>query len=1086
MKRITRNMAANNSVNQQPKRRSNMKWINRSKIMAVSIAAMAVAIVNLPLAVPTAVAQIAFDPCNLGGCTVIGFDDLAAGTVVSTQYETSGLDLDSRIPTLFPLVITTSARAFSSPNVLDISYGRPNELPGAYVEGIFTDGHHSIVRVRVGSQNGDNVSMIAYDLSDNVVASVTGVPPGQGAFALFQVVSDSDIARFEIASPNTDLLIDDLTFDTLTGPPVLDFSLRYGSRITLVPRGLGGTTITVRRFGGSVGDITMIIDNLPPGVSTLGPNTFTFNGPDGATANLNLEADPSAVPVRDWPVRVTGTPSPTAGTRPHTITVPLTILDAYDVRLVGIEVTQGIQGYDLPVSTSDTPISYNGVGLAAGGKTVVRVFANFAFFPPSCPAPDLICQLYGFRSDGTPLPGSPLSPENSPSLVVGQSFVTGPVRKNTNAAYNFTLPAAWTTGTISLRPVIEEPPTFEQPLCSDCCPVNNSFTLTDIAFTPTRDVLFIFPYQLLVNRGYPGFPPTVFEEARNLLPIGDTQFHMGNYMVAIDITDIWNQNVKACGFLGFSSCAEDVSGRGASVAARLKGVADDAGDAGKLVTGIFPQSDPISGLQNRIRSLAQRCLSTGFFDTQFCPDLFVFTVQNQRRPLTSVAHEFSHRLGRPHASFACGAGDVDNNGPAQDWPPDQTGRLQGVGFDRRTLGRVLFDDTTSNTLGVFYDFMSYCAAKNSDPNPKNNDPDSWISVRGWAATLGALAAGPAGASPAAAQRRLAAFQAPQAAAVPMLIVQAFVDRGNTFITKVAETSRPPTTPPPDSPYRLVVLDKSKKILSDTSMEVSEGHIDDAQMVGFLSAQVPVIGAAAIEIRENGQLIALRVRSKHAPTIKAIEVEPDIIQGHNDDDEEHGDRDKKHEGHGKEHGDHEAADAAQRTVDGPRVTIVKWTARDADQDTLMAKVDYSEDSGQTWRPLFFGPNQDGVVLRSDLFTHSKRARVRVRINDGFNETAATSQEFEEAGSPPSVRILSPVAGTTIRSAAALYLSGQAFDDSQTDIAADSLWWYAGDTLLGTGPSLSVPELPVGMTEISLVARDPQGRTTTESIAVNIVP
>src|SRR5262249_14837120 len=136
--------------------------------------------------------------------------------------------------------------------------------------------------------------------------------------------------------------------------------------------------------------------------------------------------------------------------------------------------------------------------------------------------------------------------------------------------------------------------------------------------------------------------------------------------------------------------------------------------------------------------------------------------------------------------------------------------------------------------------------------------------------------------------------------------------------------------------------------------------------------------------------------------------------------------------------------------------------------------------------FFGPNQDQAILSSALFASSAHGRVRVRINDGFNETTAISDVFVAAGTPPVVRINSPVADSTIRSGALLYLSGKAYDEYQMDISANDLAWYAGTTLLGTGEVISASGLPVGMDTIQLVARDSQGRISSQSVAVNIVP
>src|SRR5207245_3879241 len=114
----------------------------------------------------------------------------------------------------------------------------------------------------------------------------------------------------------------------------------------------------------------------------------------------------------------------------------------------------------------------------------------------------------------------------------------------------------------------------------------------------------------------------------------------------------------------------------------------------------------------------------------------VIFLQAQKRSSSAVAHERGHLLGRLHAGFACPQNPDGSGGQAEHWPPDDMGRLQGVGVDRRTLG-VLFDDTFLGADGgPFYDFMSYCGVNS----------DEWISPKGWGETLSRLSTGAPGAS----------------------------------------------------------------------------------------------------------------------------------------------------------------------------------------------------------------------------------------------------------------------------------------------------------------------------------------------------
>ncbi|HJZ56193.1 MAG TPA: hypothetical protein VKE74_14600, partial [Gemmataceae bacterium] len=752
-----------------------------------------------------------------------------------------GVDLDTKLgggALQFPVVAAEPA-VVSPPNVLDISATYPQERPGAYLQGIFTNPHHTKVGVRVHGRGGQpspqtgTTTLQAFDLSGTLVGSTTEVAPGEpgNGFILLEVTSSAaNIARFVVESFNALISLDDLTFDELTAAPGPDFAV-VATAAQLPVGGSGSTSVFLRRFNGSSGDVRFELSNLPQGVAVASETVNPISGPDGASSIVTLSADASAQPVQNWPVSVTGFPSATAGQfGPHSSTFLLTILDAYDAQVVGIEVTQAIQPYDLPTGSTGnrplhgTPVRYNGMPLAAGGRTVVRVFPNLALFPAVTSVPDFFCSLSGTR-DGAPLPGGPIQTGPGPNpLVLGANFV-GDLTRARGKECDFILPEDWTHGVISLTARISPVPSLLPPTSVDCCPDNDSFTLTDIAFTPTRD-LFFAPFALRVNGGPLGFPDDIFSDARNLLPLGETQFHMGDFAGEIDITDIWNQDVKACGILGLGSCPEDETGRGASVAARLRDFADEMNftESGELVVGIFPQSNP-----DRIRGLEQSGCTGPFWD---CDDLQVAVVQNQGRPLTSVAHELGHRLGRPHASFACGAGDVDNNGPAEHWPPPDTGFIQGVGVDRRSL-QVRFPDRTGGQLGgPFYDFMSYCANN-------SNDPDSWISLIGWNESIAFLETGPPGSSmpvlPARASRRVTA-----GALRPVLVVQGFADlQGNISVTKIAEYLRPPRPAPSSSHFEVVVHTPGGTVLGRQLMETVLGIAHNLPgTVKFLSAEIP--------------------------------------------------------------------------------------------------------------------------------------------------------------------------------------------------------------------------------------------------------
>ena len=120
-----------------------------------------------------------------------------------------------------------------------------------------------------------------------------------------------------------------------------------------------------------------------------------------------------------------------------------------------------------------------------------------------------------------------------------------------------------------------------------------------------------------------------------------------------------------------------------------------------------------------------------------------------------------------------------------------------------------------------------------------------------------------------------------------------------------------------------------------------------------------------------------------------------------------------------------------------------------------------------------------------YSRRERVRVRVRVNDGFDQATAVSAPFRSTGSPPTVVILSPRPGERIAQDGSLYLSGQATDDAGRVLAGRRLRWYLGRRLLGVGASISPMGLPPGASRITLVGQDGRGRAGRASVALRVV-
>jgi YVTN family beta-propeller protein len=406
---------------------------------------------------------------------------------------------------------------------------------------------------------------------------------------------------------------------------------------------------------------------------------------------------------------------------------------------------------------------------------------------------------------------------------------------------------------------------------------------------------------------------------------------------------------------------------------------------------------------------------------------------SRKRPLTAAAHEFGHVLGLPHADSQCAGNAGDQI--SESWLPDQRGRLQGTAFDTHAKLPAEpkgFDDP--NLGGPLYDLMSYCAGEGN----------AWLSPRNWNHTMDTL-------------RRYrplrAATPAARAAAAPRAFAWGVVGPNGGRVVRVA-ARRPGADIPasvPDSPIRLRSLDRAGNVLEDVGVAVDPltAHVDGAHGGTFVAAASPA--ARTVELVRGGTVLDRLDRSR-PPHVRLLAPR----------------RGARVRTHG--------------------TLVVRWRTRDPDGDPrhaipVEASVDYSSDAGRTWSSVYQGPDRGRAAIAGSTLQHSRRARVRVTINDGFNETHRRSRAFRADGAAPKVRIIVPVTNGQLRPGARSLLVGSAFDDHSHRLRGRALSWYAGRKRLGTGEKLVV-RLPAGRYPLRLRARDRSGRTGTARLRVRV--
>jgi len=1031
---------------------------------------------------------------------VITFEEHPAGTTVKGHYKPQGVELgfSSADPSgaagAFPAIAAVPAGEAHSDGQVARTPVCGKEFCSNTIFGRLTQARE---RVRVWAGGGSDVTLVALDASGNQLDFATK-STGPETSTMLQVTSPAkNIVYFRIGE-NAPLgnqygvvAIDDLSIPAPDPNAVPDFALDWLPLLPNLPLGLSkgqsvSTQVHVNRYNGSAGLIDFKIKpgTLPAGVSA----SFTPDPADQSKASvkLTLSASANASTAVNQQVTVIGKPlSAAAGPAQRTVTIPLSVaLSDYNLFAAGLEITQGIQRQETPYYTPagdlspigcqifpslpvrdmanlkaavpyetfkeeplfpKSPLSvsfgegqppglmimrrYGGVELAQHEKTIVRFFAHVRS-PQGAKVGGVPALLHGSRG-GQPLPGSPLSPEEGArDLSFGAAaWVTCRDRARPAGAYTFVLPDSWTAGKIRLRgEVIPEDVLFSPggECGTQACADDNSYRMKEIVFTKTSYVV-VTPVEMVYSQGgqevRPKAPWKVFADARNLTPV---RFSFGS--AASDSS-----------YAGVIEITDEVSDpdlqvfAGEMCSAVLDKLADWASEhpRGDLAVGVYRNVCPGVSAGGQKLTLGESGEA----------------VVESNRPRTSVAHELFHGFGRVHASKSCGGGTGGQVG--ESWDPDGIGHIHGIGLDRRTSPyKVLVpgdlfgadDALAAGQAGEYFDFMSYCA-------DTENEADSWNSVEGWNRTLNDLYKFQKE------KGRTSSLRPPSAgaaqAAGAMLRVSGFATAGGVRITKVKPATGAAIAPDPTSPYRLIVRDGAGAVIADLGMRALEIQVDRAGATTFLRVDVPAAGASAVEIARDGALLARRARSASAPRVRVL-----------------------------------APRAGARAGRSASVEV-RWRASDADRDELEAKVDFSGDGGRSWQAIFSGDSTGRVALPRALFPYARRARVRVRISDGFNETAATSGVFRALGRPPSVAILSPAAGQRIAADASLYLDGEAYDDRGTRLDGRRMEWRAGRRLLGHGLRLSAARLPAGTTRITLRARDRLGRTARASVRVRVL-
>lgn len=164
-------------------------------------------------------------------------------------------------------------------------------------------------------------------------------------------------------------------------------------------------------------------------------------------------------------------------------------------------------------------------------------------------------------------------------------------------------------------------------------------------------------------------------------------------------------------------------------------------------------------------------------------------------------------------------------------------------------------------------------------------------------------------------------------------------------------------------------------------------------------------------------------------------------------------------------------AGGETIAPGAEVVVRWTAADADGDTLTHSLFLSLDGGATYLPLAVALRGTQHRWSTDAADGSEQAVIKVVTSDGFHTSESVSGPFRLGGGALSASIIAPVAGAQLVSSQPLALLGSARAPGGAEVTDDDAFrWILTSAQppaeLGVGRSLLAPPLSAGAHRVRL--------------------
>lgn len=437
-----------------------------------------------------------------------------------------------------------------------------------------------------------------------------------------------------------------------------------------------------------------------------------------------------------------------------------------------------------------------------------------------------------------------------------------------------------------------------------------------------------------------------------------------------------------------------------------------------------------------------------------------------------LAHEVGHLLGRPHTTIGGYRGSCREvasiipffpseifpyyyTGPeGLNWP--FLGPLKDGAFppDLNADDLITALDSSGRVpkllrLNYAAEVMSYIDICS------NRTPEKWLSKQNYLRVLDEIKRRKSTES-LSTETMLAEATSP--ATQPALILAGVVDLldTNSYILPIESASLSPPLPTyPPGEYAIRLLAAGGAQLWETTFELALPPIEypeTNQTGASFGVLVPAIaGTAEVQLLRQGQVIARRSASAHAPVVQVLSPN------------------------------------GGETL-GDEMLTLQWTANDIDGDELTYRLEFSYDAGYTWDVVTSGwPTNSITVPRSSTFG-STQALWRVIATDGFHSHSDTSDNtFTILNNGPEVIIDLPEENASFSADQSFLLRAIVYDPEENFVAESNIVWSSSmDGRLGVGDELLVPgnRLSVGEHTISAVATDGTGMNQTSVVHITI--